>query len=320
MKAIKIGLAIAVIGAIAFFVLKSIDGTIEPKKVVSQKESDVSDIQNKIDSINTLPNGYFSKGIYNEISYLIDDKYIPHPPKYPYGRLGETQLENDQQKINLTRNLYTAYVRKFLDQAFYVFNGKLWKPADLTFIRREYQLLQRSPYLGSGGSVSAKFAHMKRILDKYDEINSFISSSNSFSYLGSSLEDPFPIDDIRNKLNQVQTYSDDRLENRYVNNCARLHNKLNAIPQTLFYKHFQFLDDKIDNYLGFYTFYNSQKTYQEKLYAEVKMHIDLLDSGLYEDTELSTSKYDLLMNKWNADARSAYGYFSEKQNEQSNTN
>src|SRR5690606_19044624 len=113
MKVIKIGLVIAVIGILVFFVLKSCDPPIEqPEKVISKNNSDVLLIQNKIDSIITLPNNRFNKDIYNEINYLIDDKSMPHPPKYPYGRLGETQLENDQQKDNLSRNLYTAYISK----------------------------------------------------------------------------------------------------------------------------------------------------------------------------------------------------------------
>lgn len=320
MKVIKIGLAIAVVGIIVFFVLSSIDVTKEPEKVISKKESDVLLIQNKIDSIITLPNNRFNKDIYNEINYLIDDKSMPHPPKYPYGRLGETQLENDQQKDNLTRDLYAAYVSKFLDQAYFVFNNTLWNTEDLAFIRSEYQLLQKSPYLGSGGSVSVKFGEIKRIFQKYDEINRFINSCNSFSYLGTSKEDPFPIDEVRSKLVKAKSYRDNNLENPYLNNCTRLHNELNAIPQTLFYVHFKFLDDKINSYSGLYTYYENQKTYNDQLYTVVKKHIDLLDSGLYENTELTTETYDFLMNKWNADSSKAYNYLEKKQNEQDNNN
>src|SRR5690606_30944654 len=114
------------------------------------------------------------------------------------------------------------------------------------------------------------------------------------------------------------TYRDNQLENPYLNNCARLHNELNAIPQTLFHKHFQFLNHKIDNYLGLYNQYEFQKTYNDQLYVVVKKHIELLDNGLYENTELTTETYDLLINKWDADFGNAYFYFENKLKEKNN--
>lgn len=313
MKAIKIGLVIAVIGLIGYFACNSFDDISDPPLPEVSEETEVSNIQNKIDAISALPNSKFNKDIYDDILYVIDDKYKPHPPAYPFGRLGDTQLENDQQKDNLRRNLYTAYVSKFLDQAFYVFNGTAWNIEDLNFIRSESKILKRSSYFGTGGSVSTRFNEIERIFSKYDEINSFVSSCDSWepplSASDSLIKDPFPIDEIRSKLDQVQTYRSSKLGNRYVNNCIRLHNKLSDVPQTLFYKHFKWLDKKIDNYLGLYEFYGLQKAYQEELYTPIKEQIEVLDSGIYEDTEITRDTYDFLTNKWNADANKSYGFW-----------
>lgn len=315
MKAIKIGLAIVVIGAIAFFVIKSLGSTNELEEVLPPQNAFVERIQNEIDSIKAQPDSEFNKSIYNDITYLIDDHYKPHPPQYPYGRLGDTQWENDQQKKNLSRNLYSAYVNKFLEQAFYVFKNKEWNSADLAFIRSEYKELQDSPYLESGNPINSKFGEIKGIFDKYDEVNRFISSCNNLSYPNEpSLNDKFPINDVRSNLDQAKTYRNTKLGNSYLNNCQRLHIALNAIPQTLYDKHYKYLDNKINHWSGMYVGYNSQKAYTDNLFTPLKNEIELLDNSLYQITDLSQNRYDRLIAKWNKDANSAYDNFSSNQN------
>ncbi|MBA6151524.1 hypothetical protein [Gelidibacter maritimus] len=307
MKAIKIGLAVIVIGTIAFFVINSLIPTPPPPEPpASENYPSVKLIDDKIDLIKTLPNNEFNKDIYDDIKYLIDDHYKPHPPQHVYGRLGGTQLENDQQKKILSKNLYSAYVNKFLEQAFYVFNNKSWSPADLAFIRSEYQLLQKSPYLENGSPVAIRFLHIKWIFDEYDEVNRFISSCINFSYSDSALRDEFPIDDIRGKLNQVENYRKNGLGNGYLNNCTRLHSELNEIPHTLFNKHNKYLDTKIDMWSGMYEDFNSQKTYTENIYSPLKNQIDSFGNGLYDIPDLPSVASYRLMRKLNDDADRAY--------------
>lgn len=315
MKAIKIGLAIVVIGMIGFFVIKSLGSTNEVEEILPPKNAFVERIQNKIDSIKAQPDNEFNKSIYNDITYLIDDHYKPHPPQYPYGRLGDTQWENDQQKKNLSRNLYAAYANKFLEQALYVFKNKEWSPADLAFIRTEYKELQDSPYLESGNSMNSRFGEIKRVFDKYDEINYFISSCNNLSYPRvPSLTDNFPIEEVRSKLDRVKAYRNKKLENSYLNNCKRLHSELNAIPQILFRKHVNYLDNKINSWTGMYGGYNSQKAYTENIYMPLKNEIDLLYNELYEIPDSPKNNFNRLMGKLEEDSSNAYDYFSSKQN------
>lgn len=312
MKAIKIGLAIVVIGAIAFFVIKSLGTANEMDEIATSENPSVKLIENRIKAIETVPNDKFNKEIYNEVNYLIDDHYKPHPPKYPFGRLGETQLDNDQMKKILSKNLYTAYVKKFLEQAFYVFNNKSWNSTDLAFIRSEYRLLQKSPHLSSGSPVDSKFEEIKKIFNKYDEINRFIAASKSFSYPELSLTPELPIDEVRSKLDKVKAYRNSGLGNRYVNNCARLHSELNGIPEILFRKHVQYLDNTISAYSGMYNEFNTQRAYTEGFYTPLRNQINILDNGLYEIPDLPFNQASRLMDKLNLDARKAYDSFSNK--------
>lgn len=311
MKAIKIGLAIVVIGAIGYFVVKSLGSTNEMEEVLPPKNAFVERIQNEINSIKAQSNSEFNKNIYNNVKYLIDDHYKPHPPQYPYGRLGDTQWENDQQKKNLSRNLYSAYVNKFLEQAFYVFKNKEWRSADLAFIRSEYKELQGSPYLQSGNPINSKFGEIKGIFDKYDEINRFISSCNNLSYPNEpSLNDKFPINDVTGNLDQVKKYRNAKLGNSYLNNCERLHIALNAVPQKMYEKHYKYLNNKIDAWSGMYKQYNSQRAYTDNLYTPLKNEIELLDNSVYQIPDLSNNRHDRLMAKWDRDAALAYKHFN----------
>lgn len=327
MKAIKIGLAILVIGTIAFFVFKSIGTTNEVNEIPPPENQFVARILDEIDSIDALQNNEFNTEIYDNIKYLIDDHSKPHSPKYTYGRLGETQLENDQQKDNLTRNLYSAYVAKFLGQAFYVFNNSVWSHADLTFIRSEYRSLRSSPYLESGSPVDNRLGEIQRVFQKYDEINDFISSCNRFSFPdpSSSLketEDNNYIELIRGHLDQVNTYRINPLSNMYLRNCLRLRTGLNAIPQTLFQKHVQYLNDRITAWSGFYKErITTQIMYRRTLYDPLIAEIAEVDSNLYGNT-ISTMDDERirLLEKWNTDASLAYIFLLNKQKNIKNEN
>lgn len=307
MKAIKISLAIVVIGVIAYFACKFYEGGMDDTPTIDiQEATEVSKIQNKIDAINSLPNSKFNKDIYDEILYLIDDKYKPHPPTYPFGRLGNTKLENDTQKNNLERNLYTAYVSKFLDQAFYVFSGTAWNVADLSFIRSEYLSLRSSPYIESGSPVNSEFKNIQIIFNKYDEINSFIDTCDSFSYLNFGYDRRYPVDEIRTMLDQFSAYRSFLVNHRYLKNCVRLQNKLSLVPQILFDKHVTYLDFKIDTWSGFYDNFNSKIMYRKSIYMPIKTDIDKLDSELYSPSVSTEGEYIRLLHKWEEEGNRAF--------------
>ncbi len=307
MKALKISLAVIVVSAIAFFIIRSLVTINKPIVISLPKNPFTVLIDKEIESLIKLPDSKFCKDAFDNVKYLIDENYKPNPPKYPFGRLGNSQLENNQSKENFTRNLYSAYAAKFINQSFYVFKGKEWKIEDLRFINSEFQTLRKYILLEKDSPVDKKFKEIQTIFSKYDEIAGFISNSNSFSYLDTRLSDRFPISDVQEKLAQAVTYQNNRLGNDYVNNCIRLHNGLKEIPQTLFRAHINYLDNKISQWSGMYSNFSSQKDYVDNLYKPLKSEIDALDNTVYNVVNFD-SEYKRLTDRWSADNTKAYNY------------
>lgn len=307
MKSIKIILIVIVISAIAFFIIRSLVLIDRTGSISLAKNQFTERIRNEIDSIRRFSENRFCKDAYGNVNYLINDYYKPNPPKYPYGRLGNTQSENDQWRTNLESNLYSTYAEKFINQSFYVFKSSEWKLEDLKFIRNEYQSLQKSSLLMKGSPVDKKFTEIQTILIKYDEIASFISICISFSYKSSNLSDHFPIEVVKVKISQAKGYLNNHLENEYVNRCKRLQDGLKDIPQALFKAHVRYLDDKISQWSGLYSNYNSQSDYANNLYKPLKSEIETLDNEIYHVSNFD-SEYQKLSNKWSTDNTKAYNH------------
>jgi DNA repair ATPase RecN len=257
-------------------------------------------IEQEIDSLGKWPDSKFCKDFYDEVAYHIDNYYND-------GRLGQTASENEQWKENLTKNLYSAYTGKFVNQAFYVFDRSEWKIDDLKFIRSEYQTLRKSKLLEKGSPVDKKFMEIQTILSKYDEIAGFISGCKRFSYSAFGLSDRFPISTAQGKLSQARIY----LSSPYasVNHCSRLHDGLNDIPQTLFRAHVRYLDKKITHWSGMFKHYNSHSDYVNNLHKPLKEEIDALDNDIYSVNNFN-SEHNRLSNKWDADNVKANKHFN----------
>jgi DNA repair ATPase RecN len=287
-----------VVTAIAIFVIWSLVITPPPPPPLLSENQFSKRIEHEIDSLGKWPDSKFCKDFYNEVAYHIDDYYNNK-------RLGQTPSENEQWKENLTKNLYSAYTGKFVNQAFYVFGRSEWKIEDLKFIRSEYQTLRKSKLLEKGSPVDTKFAEIQTILRKYDEIAGFISGSKSFSFSVFGLSDRFPVSVAQGKLSQARIY----LSSPYasVNHCARLHDGLKDIPQTLFRAHVRYLDKKITHWSGMYKHYNSHSDYVNNLHKPLKEEIDALDNDIYSVNNFDR-EYENLSRKWSADNAKAYNY------------
>lgn len=313
MRVLKIGIAILVVSAIAFFVIRSLVLVDRKENIPLPKNQFTERIEKEIDSLSNFPNSKFCRDVYDYVQYLIDDYYKPNPPHHPYGRLGNSQSENDQWKENFTKNLYSIYTDKFIKQAFYVFNGSEWNAEDLRFIRCEYQILRRSKLLEKGSPVDKIFDEIQAIFLKYDEISSFISTCNGFSYSDYSLSDRFPILDVKEKISRAATYRNNLLENQYVSHCSRLNDRLKEIPQVLFRAHVRYLDNKISQWSDLYSNYSSQSDYANNLYKPIKSEIDALDNDVYKVANFD-KEYQKLSDNWSADNIKAYNYSYPKIN------
>ena len=307
MKVIKISLVILAVAVSAFFIIRSLVRIDEVEEVSSSENQFIKRIEQEIDSLGKLPESKFCKDKYNEVFSLINDYYKPHSPQYPYGRLGKTQTENDQRKDNFMKELYAVYADKFIRQAFYIFRGSEWKIDDLKFIRSEYQTLRKSNFLEKDSPVDNKFAEIQAIFNKYDEIVGFISTCKGFTYSASGLSNRFPISDVQGKISQAATYRNNRLGNEYVNNCTRLHDELKEIPQILFRVHVRYLNNKITQWSGLYSNYNSQNDYNNNLGRPIQNEIEALDNKIYNVANFS-SEFKRLSDRWSADKRAAYDY------------
>lgn len=304
MKIIKITLAIVVIIAIAFFVKRSLQTTSNVDEISTQQNQFVLRIEQKIDSLKSLPDNKFSKNLYDEIAY-----YIAEDHKNSY--LGSSTLENNQQEKNLKSTLYAVYAEKFIKEAFYVFNSSEWKVSDLNFIRKVNHDLISSDQLEQDGTRYHKFSEITKIINKYFEINKFISDAKSLKIPdGSSagIKVEFPMSEVVSIIEQSNTYLNSNLENTYVNNCSRLKQELRDIPNMFFQKHFQYLNDKIVFWSEQYSQYNTQKAYMDNIFKPLSDQINQLNNDIYNRNDLF-EKLKYLRDKWINDADKAWMHF-----------
>jgi hypothetical protein len=306
MKTFKITLSIIVVAVIAFLVVWWLIIMSKPKPISVPENPFTNYIKQRIDSLGALPDSRFSNETYVYLTYLIDDFYRPHPPQYPYGRLGNSQMENDQRKENFTRELYSAYAEKFIRQAFYVFRGSEWDANKLQFIRSEYQTLRRSNLLVKGSPVDLEFTTIQNVLGKYDEIDGFISTCKSVSFTDNSLSARFPVSDVQDKISQTNTYLNGGL-GEYVNNCTSLRNELKEITQSLFKVHIRYLDNKIRDWSHMYMHYNTFNDYNNNLAQPIQGEINSLNKEMYNIPNFDSEKKRLQV-RWDADKQAAYRF------------
>jgi hypothetical protein len=301
MKAIKISLAVIVLATIAFFAIKGISGnTGNIGTTETPKNQFVLKIEEEVAQVSDLSDDKFSKDYYKEVMYHIEDYYKSE-------RFGNTSSENDQWKENLTKNLYVAYSNKFTKQAYHVFKGSVWDFEKLKFIRSESQELRNSTLLERGSEVDKQLSEIQDVIKRYDVVVSFISANKSFSFSNNSLSAKFPISEAQDKISQYREYKRTNLGNTYLNNCQRLHDQLDKIPQIYFNAHVRYLNNKISSWEDMYSNYNSHADYFNNLYTPLKNEINVLSSNIYGVSD-HERKYRRLINKWDLDNRRAYSH------------
>ena len=317
MKAIKISLVVIVLVAIVtgvyFWTQKPMDAEGE---IASSENTFISKIEQEIEDLKTKPETEFCKQSYLDIRNQINEFYKPHPPQYPYGRLGDTQIENDQNLNNFYSNLYVVYSDIFIKQVKRVFKGSEWKAEDLKFILSEKNELKNSHLLIEGSYVDSQLNIIQSIITKYNEIADFISSIRGFSYSHYGLSIRFPIDEVQTKINRAANLENELVGNTYVGNCTRLQVGLKGIPRLLFNSHINYLENKIANWSNMYDdgVFNTHSDYANNLYWPLKKEIEILDEDIYHVSNFY-EEYNRLSQLWIADNIAAYQYLKNKANE-----
>ncbi len=300
MKYIKIGIALLVLAGIGFFTVKSVDFTsnttdeIGISKPENQFTKRVQQEINKLDSVSGLKQ---TGEHYQKVEYLIND--FKENKKFD-----AVPEDNQQWAKSFQKKAYAVYVEKFINQSFAVFRGNEWAYNDLRFIGNKTRLLQKSPFLQRNSSASQSLSKIQRVLGSYNEIASFVTQCRRFSYLSDKLEDKFPLDEVKGKIEKMKQYKG---TSGYVRNCNRLTKQLNEVPQLLFNAHIRYLDNKIDKWLDMYSYYMTQRDYSEKLYKPIEREIYQLSRAVYDVSNFD-KEYERLKDKWKADNRKAYNH------------
>jgi hypothetical protein len=308
MKAIKIIFAIAVVAVAGYFIWNSLITVKPPQPVKLATNQYTERIEKEIDSLHNTGINVFCKEFYGDILYRLND-YHQH------GFLGGTAADNDQWQEILSKDLYTAYASKFVEQALYVFKGSEWRITDLSFIRKEANELRQSSFLERQSAVDSSFGNVRTILKKYDEIEGFIYTCHNYEFSDYDLNAIFPITDVISKIQRSKNYLGNRLDNRYVYNCLRLKDGLHGIPNKLFDTHVNYLSVKVSRHSGEYAKYDYQSDYSKSIYEPLKNQISQLDNSVYGIAEDAFGIiYIGLTNSLAADNRKAADHFRPKRN------
>ncbi len=297
-KVIRISVAvgctivISLIGYLAYFIITD---TLKPapknkvaKNLFIEKDSiDIVQIS-KATNINDV------KMLYYSISGSLEEDQIN-------GFILQNKYQSLRKKLN------SAYIEKFISQAFDVFSTSDWKYEDLRFIRNECQSLWKFISIVKGNPLEGKVREIQSILSKYDEILGFITASNGFSFSESGLSDRFPISYVQTIISRAYRYKNTNSDNKYVNNCTRIRDGLNEISRKLFNAHVRYLDNKIDQWSGFYSNFSSKNDYENNLYKPLKSEIDGLDNSIYRVAD-SNYERERLTKKWSMDNSRATSY------------
>ena len=304
MKIVKIILPVAVIAILGFFIWKWLVVIDPPKEITPPINPFTAKIESEIDSLKQMPTNVFCQKYYANIQYRIND-YQKN------GFLGKSDNDNNQWQEILSKNLYSAYAPKFVEQAKFVFSNSEWENEDLLFIRSEVVTLNSSPFLDASSPVAKSFNSISSILAKYDEINGFISSCNGFSHYNYALENSFP--DVSEMIQESRAYLTNNLNNPYlyiVLNNLRIKDRLEEVPKNLFDKHINYLQRKINRHGGRHTEFDYQSGYSRIIYTPLRNQTDELSNETYPVSDNSFDiEYNSLDNLLKTYNRKATDYF-----------
>lgn len=316
MKAVKTILVIIVVTLIGFFVIKwlrNIDHA-QDTDLPTNEYTKLDSIL--IDSLKKMPVNKFCKQYYLEIQSTIADHFKDSDLGLTYYKDGGIWKSGKDDNLNkqwndiLCKNLFSAYAPKFVEQAMYVFSRSEWNIKDLEFIRSEVQLLRQSKYLGTTGLITS-FDSINTILMKYYEINAFVNDCKMFKCPDSELNISFP--DVSVRVIKSRQYISNNLDNSYVNNCTRLKEEVQGIPEILFEKHVDYLTKIINKHGPRYKEFPDQASYSNSIYSPLKNQCEGLNNDVYGISELVFSNGQnsvlALLDKYNKDA---YALFSKK--------
>lgn len=266
-------------------------------------------IEKKIKSLGAKPNNIFYQSLYNEIVGEISTLGKKN-------KLGESPIENRDNTDMLLNNVFTVYANKFIQTSFTVFEKSVWEQNDIDLIREESQKLSNSEFLANPSRIYDNLSSLKKIINKYDEVTNFASSSRrlilkSNPYL---LDYTFPFNTLKNKISRVERYKNNQLGNTYVNNNLQLHTKLSKIKKQLIKQYTYYVYYKIDNHIGSYQEVPKEmgwNYYNTEIHNKLSLVYSTFKNNCQNnDYEYDSSVINAVKTKLDNEASAAYKYFN----------
>lgn len=303
MKEFKIFLTILAIAAIGIATAILTGGKIEePTTVEVESNQYIKDILDAIAEIEELDYNKLNANNLTEVDYRLKEYSKPSQSSDLYGKLGESQKENEEMYNQLRSNLYAAYTQKFIEKAQRVFHPNAWEHSDLIYVSNEIDRLKKSGYIHNGSEAEKSLDKYSERLSRYNEVIEFISQNQSFTYSDYALSKSFP-GSIKQKVDG------DILINRDKTNSVELIQQLNELPLKIIQAHETYLSNKISYWSNMFENFASYDDYKTNLYDILKLEIINFRNGNLSIGEIDRS-YNQLINKLDKDAREARIYFS----------
>lgn len=317
MKTIKIILAVCVLSSIGYFLIKWYTISDGPASVTPPKNTYTEDIQKKIDALKSRPANVFCPIEYRNIQTSINAFYNDNTlgsKSIKVGKIWKNVEDDNNNKIwkdILSKNLYSAYSLKFTEQTNFIFDGKLWRSEDLSFISNELKELKNSPYLNSNNSTANSFNSINAVIIEYEQTNKFIVACYNYDYNNLELENNYP--DVSGMLNKSKSFGINGFRNSKLFNCKRLIDGINNIPSVLFTKHVKYLTNKLKMHAPLYKNFKSQAEYIQNIYNTLEDQVEALTNDSYKiDENVYNKNFNDVKNTLLFYNKEAYIYFRNK--------
>jgi len=266
-------------------------------------------IEKKIESLGAKPDNMFYQSLYNEIVLEITNLGKKN-------KLGGSTIENRDNTDMLLNNVFTVYANKFIQTSFTVFEKPVWEQNDIDLIREESQKLSNSEFLANPSRIFNDLSSLQTIINKYDEVTNFISSSKrlkleSNPYL---LDYTFPFNILKNKISRVERYKNNQLGNTYVNNNLQLHTKLSKIKKQLIKQYTDYVYYKINYHMGSYQEVPKKmgwNYYDTEIHSKLTLVYSTFKNNCQNnDYEYDSSVINAVKAKLDNEGADAYTYFN----------
>ena len=231
-------------------------------------------------------------------------------------KLGESPIENWDNTDMLLNNVFTVYANKFIQTSFTVFEKPEWDQNDIDLIREESQKLSNSEFLANPSRIYNDLSSLQTIINKYDEVTNFISSSRRLKLKSNPylLDYTFPFNILKNKISRVERYKNNQLGNTYVNNNLQLHTKLSKIKKQLIKQYTDYVSYKINYHMGSYQEVPKKmgwNYYDTEIHSKLTLVYSTFKNNCQNnDYEYDSSVINAVKAKLDNEASAAYKYFN----------